>query len=75
METELTSSEKKLHILERMRRDIANKIDESYLQNNISNLLALEKKYEVIINRISRIRVRMSIRNRASTSYKLDSGV
>jgi len=75
METELTSSEKKLHFLERMRRDIANKIDESYLQNNISNLLALEKKYEVIINRISRIRVRMSIRNRASTSYKLDSGV
>lgn len=75
METELTSSEKKLHILERMRRDIANKIDESYLQNNISNLLALEKKYEVIIDRISRARVRMSIRNRASTSFKLDSGV
>jgi len=75
METKLTRTEKKLHILERMRRDIANKIDESYLQNNVSNLLALEKKYELIMNHISRIKVRIGIRNRISTSYKLDSGV
>jgi chaperonin cofactor prefoldin len=48
--------EKKLQTLERMRRDIEKKLDRSYLQNNISELLDLEEKYETIVYQISKLR-------------------
>lgn len=56
--------EKKLQTLERMRRDIEKKLDRSYLQNNVSELLALEEKYESIIHRINRIKSLLSNTNR-----------
>ena len=69
MGTNINGIEKKLYYLERVRRDMANKLDRSYLQNNISDLLALEEKYEKITHRISRIRILLSTRNRASNNY------
>ena len=59
--------EKKLLILERVRSDVANKLDRSYLQNNVSDLLALEEKYEKIIYQISRIKGLLESRNRTRT--------
>ena len=59
--------EKKLLILERVRSDVANKLDRSYLQNNVSDLLALEEKYEKIIYQISRIKGLLKSRNRTRT--------
>lgn len=59
--------EKKLQNLERIRRDIAKKLDTSYLQNNVSDLLALEEKYERIMYQISRINVLLETRNRTRT--------
>ena len=56
--------EKKLLILERVRSDVANKLDRSYLQNNVSDLLALEEKYEAIMYQISRIKALVAHRKR-----------
>ncbi len=66
MVTEPTKFEKKLHKLELMRRDIGIKLDRSYLQNNISELLALEEKYAAVIYQISRIRSLLAQKKRTT---------
>lgn len=68
MVTKPTKFDKKLRTLERMRKEIENKLDRSYLQNNISELLALEAKYEAVIYQISRIRNLVASSNRVSIS-------
>lgn len=60
--------EKKLLSLEDVRRDVANKLDRSYLQNNVSDLLALEDRYEKIIYQISRVRGLLESTNRTRTT-------
>ena len=59
-----TRFEKQLQTLEHMRRDIEKKLDTSYLQNNVSELLALEEKYETTIHRINRVKNLLASRNR-----------
>lgn len=68
MGTNLKRFEKKLNSLERIRNDVANKLDRSYLQNNVSELLALEEKYEIIVHRISRIKTILANQSGARTT-------
>lgn len=56
MATEQIRFEKKLHELEISRRNVASRLDRSYLQDNVSELLALEEKYERIMYQIGRIK-------------------
>ena len=64
MVTRPTRFEKQLQTLERMRRDIEKKLDTSYLQNNVSELLALEENYETTIHKINRVKNLLANRNR-----------
>lgn len=48
--------EKKLSKLEKVRRELARKIDESYLRDNVTEFLMLEERYERVMHSISTLR-------------------
>jgi hypothetical protein len=64
MVTRPSRFEKKLQTLERMRRDVEKKLDRSYLQNNISELLALEERYEAIVYKINKLKYMIAVNRR-----------
>ncbi|PID32405.1 hypothetical protein CR970_00585 [Candidatus Saccharibacteria bacterium] len=50
----------KLNKLERLRRDLARKLDRLYARDNISDFISLEKKYCRVIATMDRVRAMMS---------------
>ncbi len=55
MNTNLKQCYKRLRSLEYKRRELARRIDASYLRDNVSDFLSLQHKYETLMHSISEL--------------------
>ena len=65
MDTRKRSYKRKLEKLERLRRDLAKRIDTSYLRDDISSYIELEARYKDVMESMQKLKGRLSTSNMA----------
>lgn len=63
------SLEVELRSLEKLRRTLSRKLDKSYLRDNITEFLVLEKRYEMVVGAINKTRSSMKRRPGRKVNY------